>query len=168
MPTKKKTEDNKDEGVRFQISKIETLQYALLSEKVDEKSMQFQAGFGFGIDPESKMVRCSFEYTFLSGKEPVLKIETALQFAIEPACFEKQIDQTDKWTIPKGFAIHAAMITVSTTRGILHEKTINSSLNNYPLQIINVLNTVQEDIVIDKEVVSEKKMVRNKKKSLNL
>lgn len=157
-----------EEAVKFQLSKIETLQYALLSEKVDEKSMQFQAGFGFGIDPDSKIVRCIFDYTFSSDKEPVLKIETALQFSIEPDCFQKQIDQPDKWIIPKGFATHIAMTTVATTRGILHEKTVNSSLNNYPLPTINVLATVQEDIIIEKEIVSEKKAGRSRKKSLHL
>lgn len=157
MPNKKKTESLPDTPVQFQIAKIETLQFAVLTDKVNDKDMQFQAGFGFGVDPESKIVRCSFEYTFLSEQEPVLKIETALQFAIEPGCYEQLIDKPDNWTIPKNFAIHAAITTVGTTRGILHEKTAGLLLNSYHLPTINVLDTVQDDVVIQKSIPGKAK-----------
>lgn len=139
-----------NDPIQFNIGKIETLQFAILQEDVNESYLALQAGFGFGIDDDSKVIQCTFEYIFLSEEKQVLKIESAVQFSIESECFHKQIEQKDAWKIPKEFATHIAMTTVSVTRGILHEKTRNSILNNYPMPVINVTEAVQNDIVIER------------------
>src|SRR5690606_32382881 len=96
---------------------------------------------------------CTFEYIFLSATSQLLKIESAVQFSVDQECFVKVIEQKHAWVLPKEFAIHIAMTTVSITRGILHEKTRKSVLNNYPIPVINVLDQVNNDIVIQKSKV---------------
>lgn len=136
--------------IQFQIAKIETTQFAILQEEVNESELSITASFGFGVDGEVKIIRSLFEYNLLSANNPVLKIEAAVQFALEPQCFKDKINKEDSWVIPKGFAQHLAMTTVSVTRGILHEKTRNSPLNNLPLPVINVAESVNNDIIIAK------------------
>ena len=49
-------------------------------------------------------------------------------------------------SFPKGFMAHLAVITVGTTRGVLHAKTENSKFNKYFLPTINVNELVKNDI----------------------
>lgn len=141
---------NKENSIHFQITKVETLQFAILQEEVNKSALIIQGGFSFGVDGEAKMIRSVFEYTMSSEEKQVLKIEAAVTFALEPRCFNEIINKDKNWIIPKDFAMHMAMTTVSVTRGILHEKTRNSPLNNFPLPTINVQDAVKDNVIIDK------------------
>lgn len=138
--------------LKFQISKIETLQFAILQEKVNEHGLAMEVGFGFGVDEERRMLQSTFEYILLSDKVQSLKIEVAVIFALEESDFLEKIQHNNGWRIPKGFAIHMAMTTVSVARGILHEKTRNSPMNTYPLPTVNVLDAINEDIILKKKI----------------
>lgn len=141
---------NKEKIVNFKIAKVETLQFAILQENVNESALDIAAGFGFGIDGDAKVIYTGFEYSMLSENNTVFKIEAAVTFEIETECFDKIIDHKTKWIIPKEFAVHMAMSVVGVTRGILHEKTRNTALNKFPLPTIDVQSDINNDIVIEK------------------
>lgn len=48
-------------------------------------------------------------------------------------------------TVPKGFLCHLAMLTVGTSRGILHAKTEGTCFNKYVLPVINVTEIIKGD-----------------------
>lgn len=52
---------------------------------------------------------------------------------------------TNTLVIPKGFLRHLAMLTVGTSRGILHAKTEGTCFNKYVLPTINVTLIIKED-----------------------
>lgn len=56
-----------------------------------------------------------------------------------------------KLTVDKGFLQHMAMITVGTTRGILHSKTDNTRFNKYHLPTINVARLISENRIFNFE-----------------
>ena len=141
---------NKENAINFKIAKIETLQFAILQESVNENALEIESAFGFGIDADLKMVRTSFEYRMLSDKNIALTIEAAVIFEIEANCFDTVLDKDAAWIIPKEFAMHMAMTVVSVTRGILHEKTRSTDFNKYPLPTIDVQRVVNNDFVIEK------------------
>ncbi len=136
--------------VNFKIAKIETIQFAIVQENVNETALEIQASFGFGIDADTKIIRTTFEYSMLSENSLALKIEAAVIFEIEANCFDTVIAQKEKLIIPKEFATHMAMTVVSVTRGILHEKTRGSALNKFPLPTIDVMSSVNNDVVFEK------------------
>ena len=56
-----------------------------------------------------------------------------------------------KLTVQKGFLQHMAVLTVGTTRGILHAKTENTPFNRYHLPTINLKDMINQDSVFQFE-----------------
>lgn len=141
--------DKKDLEVKFRIQRIETLQFAILQEEVSREKLAFSVNFGFGIDPQTAMVRSTFRYEMLSEEKSCLIIEAGIDFEIEKDCFETHFIKDGKLLIEKGVAIHFSTIVVGTTRGILHEKTREKPINFFPIPTVNVLNQITEDIYFE-------------------
>lgn len=138
---------NQPHNIGFRIQNIETLQYAVLQENVAENKLTLASSFSYGLDAESKIIRTIFRYELLHEEKPALLIEIAVDCAIEPASFDEKIQEANGFRIPKDLAIHFAMISVGTARGILHEKTKDLPLNKYPIPTINVKQAIHNDIV---------------------
>lgn len=136
-------------NIPFKINYIDTLQFAILQETVNDKALSLSAGFAFGIDRDTKIVRCVYRYEFFSNDTPALIIETAMDFLIEENSFNNKIVKQNELIIPKAFATHLAMILVGTTRGILFEKTKGSVLNQLPMPTIDVTKSITSDVVIN-------------------
>jgi hydrogenase maturation factor HypF (carbamoyltransferase family) len=135
--------------IAFRINHIETLQFAVLQETVNENELSLSASFGFGIDKVSKLVKCIYKYEFNSEDKLALIIESAIDFAIEDVSFKEHILKNEECILPKTFAAHIAMIVVGTTRGILFEKTKGTQIGAFPMPTINVTEHITEDVVFD-------------------
>lgn len=135
--------------ISFLLQRIETTQFAILQTEIGEQNLAYEINFGFGINPDVRFVRSTFRYDLLSDKKPCVIIEVAIDFLIEPECFETRMKKSGQLLIEKGFATHLAMIAVGTTRGILHEKTRETPLNNYPIPTIDVTKQIIHDITFD-------------------
>lgn len=143
--------DKKELHIKFQIHRIETIQFALLKDEITEDHLSYAVRFGFGIDTEAFIVRSMFHYELMSEKSSALLIEVAVDFRIDSESFNKEFFKDDKLFIEKGFAAHLSVIAVGTTRGILHEKTRETKLNMFPIPTINVSNQIKDDVFIDME-----------------
>ena len=139
---KRKTENT----IGFIIHKIETKQFAILSEELDESELTITSGVAFGIDEDNRIIRAMFKYEFISKDKVILILEVYVDFQIEEKCFGKQIKIKDSLVIPKDFAAHLAMIAVGTARGILHEKTNGTKLNEFLMPPIDLTASIDEDI----------------------
>lgn len=149
--------------IQFRIHKIETLQFALLQDKADKDKMSFSGGFGFRLDPKAGLIRSSFKYEFFNDETPALILEVAIGFTVDISSFRKQIEGNSQiYVIPKGFALHLAMITVGTSRGILHERTKDSLFNAFPIPTIDITKSITSDISLSLE--TEKSNTRNRTK----
>ena len=103
----------------------------------------------FGTSTEDSAVISIIKFQFEQKEKPFLIIEVSCEFSIEE----------DKWGefsngktihIPKGFLAHLAMITVGTTRGVLHSKTDNTKFNEFILPTLNVSEMITEDGAFEK------------------
>lgn len=139
---KRKTENT----IGFIIHKIETKQFAILSEELDESELTITSGVAFGIDEDNRIIRAMFKYEFISKDKVILILEVYVDFQIEEKCFGKQIKIKDSLVIPKDFAAHLAMIAVGTARGVLHEKTNGTKLNEFLMPPIDLTASIDEDI----------------------
>lgn len=139
---KRKTENT----IGFIIHKIETKQFAIVSEELDESELTITSGVAFGIDEDNRIIRAMFKYEFISKDKVILILEVYVDFQIEEKCFGKQIKIKDSLVIPKDFATHLGMIAVGTARGILHEKTNGTKLNEFLMPPIDLTASIDEDI----------------------
>ena len=138
-------------NIGFRIQNIETLQYAVFQENMEESKLAIAISFSYGIDASSKIIRTTFRYELMHEDKPAILIEIAVDSGIEPISFDEKIKEANGFRIPTSLAIHLAMITVGTARGILHEKTKDLVLNKYPIPTINVTQTINNDIVFTEQ-----------------
>ena len=92
------------------------------------------------------MLQCLPHLYFDSDSKPFLIIEASCHFSISDSAWADMLNsETNSLVVPKGFLCHMAMLTVGTSRGILHAKTEGTCFNKYVLPTINVTDIIKED-----------------------
>lgn len=134
------------DNIGFKITKINTQQFAIIEDSYDSENDQFtiETNLGFGIDPENEAIISSVKIQFEQKSIPFLILEISCEFDVIPE-FWKKFNSVDKIIMPKGFMAHLAMITVGTTRGVLHSKTDNTKFNEFILPTLNITEMITED-----------------------
>lgn len=142
--------ENKSQPLGFVLRRVITEQFATIADTVaEDNEIELQAALRFGVDTEHRFIVSFSKFEFEQNSKPILIIEVGCQFEIEEASWEKlKNDEPEAITLPKGFASHLAMLTVGTTRGVLHAKTEKTPFNQLILPTINVANMINEDVVL--------------------
>lgn len=137
--------------ISFRLVRVNTEEYATFPEVVREKGkIELKTGFSFALDDEEKAIKCVIRLMFESSEKVFILLQSSCEFEIEPTTWSKWLStKKDKLTIPKGFARHLVVLTLGTSRGVLHAKTENTEFNSYILPTINVNNFVKEDVKIE-------------------
>jgi hypothetical protein len=136
-------------NIKFNLLKIKTDQFALLEENyVENSKINLNTSMSFGLNIEDKAFSISVKFTFETKKKPFMTTQVSCFFQIENTAWES-FKVNDKIILPKGFVAHMAMITVGTSRGILHSKTEGTIFNIYILPTLNVAEMIPEDVVFD-------------------
>lgn len=137
--------------IGFQLKKINTHQFAFIDDAYDDENQEFnlETNISFGIDPSNSAIKSSVKIQFEQNDKAFLIIEVSCEFNIDPKIWK---DFTNEKTvkIPKRFMAHLAVITVGTTRGVLHSKTENTRYNEFILPTLNVADMLQEDVEFKK------------------
>jgi hypothetical protein len=136
-------------NIGFALAKITTEQFAIIEDNfVESKEIGIRTNIRFGADNEKQLMAVFTSFMFESNKKPFVVIEAGCHFDISPDTWETMLNENkDSLTVPKGFLQHMAMLTVGTTRGILHAKTENTCFNKFHLPTINVADLIQKDNV---------------------
>jgi len=139
----------KPKNIGFALAKITTEQFAILENNFKEESeIKIQVNIRFAADNKSKLIGVFTTFTFETNQRQFLIIEVGCHFNIESEAWENMfIEESNLLKIPKGFLRHLSVITVGTTRGILHAKTENTPFNKFHLPTINVAELIKEDSV---------------------
>lgn len=132
--------------IGFNLTKINTLQFAIIEDafNADIDKFNIETNLGYGVDIENGSILSLVKIQYEQNKIPFLIIEVSCEFDIFKN-FWKEFESVKYVTIPKGFMAHLAMITVGTTRGVLHEKTKNTRFNELILPTINVEKMIEKD-----------------------
>ncbi|WP_233900639.1 hypothetical protein [Tenacibaculum piscium] len=132
--------------IGFKLEKINTEQFAIIEDAYDNYSEEIglEAIVKFGVNSENTAINSIIKFQFEQNKKPFLIIEVSCEFGIEQTKWN-DFSKDKKVHIPKGFLAHLAMITVGTTRGILHSKTENTKFNEFILPTLNVSEMITED-----------------------
>lgn len=138
-----------ENNINFNLLKIKTDQFALFEENhVENGKINLNTSMSFGLNIEDKGFSISVKFIFEIKKKPFMTTQVSCFFQIENTAWES-FKVNDKTILPKGFVAHMAMITVGTSRGILHSKTEGTIFNKYILPTLNVAEMIPEDVVFD-------------------
>ncbi|MFV8342173.1 hypothetical protein [Flavobacterium sp. XS2P39] len=78
------------------------------------------------------------KFQFLHENQTIVVLTVVCNFDIEENSWNKNIVSNKKITLPKHFLEHICVITVGTSRGILHAKTENTFFNRFIIPTLNV------------------------------
>jgi len=138
--------ENKD-NIGFSLRKLTTQQFAIIEDVFkDGENVEMKTNVNFGIDTTKKMIAVFFNVSFLQNKVPFLLLETASHFHVKEeswAAFENE--EKTELIVSKGFISHLVMLSIGTTRGVLHSKTENTIYNKFLLPTINVNDLIKGD-----------------------
>jgi hypothetical protein len=139
--------DNKSQSIGFTLKKVTTEQFAIIEEGFNEKGkIRLNTSLRFAADDEKKIIAVFTSFIFDSDKKPFLIIEAGCHFSIQdPAWLEMFKPEINTLIVPKGFLTHLTILTIGTSRGILHAKTEGTCFNKYVLPTINVTLLIKED-----------------------
>ena len=81
---------------------------------------------------------------FIQKKSPFLIIEVGCHFNITTEAWSGFYNESKtELIVSRGFIGHLVMLTIGTTRGVLHSKTENTPFNNFLLPTLNVNELVK-------------------------
>ncbi|AFM03293.1 hypothetical protein Fleli_0835 [Bernardetia litoralis DSM 6794] len=134
------------EGIQFSLKKINTEQFAIVEDVYNSQieDINLEVHINFGTSSESSSIVSIIKFQFKQNDKFFLIIEVSCEFSVEKGKWN-EFRKEGKLIIPQGFLAHLAMITVGTTRGVLHSKTTNTKFNNFILPTIDVTKIVTED-----------------------
>jgi len=136
-------------NISFYLIKIETLQFAVLSENITDGAFNVTSEFQFGISPDKANMQCIGTFVFINSEgAKVLKLQVACHFSILPTDIETLKQEDESYKIPVGFLQHLAMILVGTSRGILFAKTESTAANKLYLPLINLTEVIKDDFIV--------------------
>jgi hypothetical protein len=133
-------------NIEFALVKIQTVQFAVTPEVLKPKlKVRFSYGLTFNSIKEKHLIVCTFKSKFLQKETPFIQLEISCGFQLSPESW-KELSTETKISIPKGFAEHLAVLTVGTSRGILHSKTESTDFNKFIMPTLDVRKLIKEDI----------------------
>lgn len=140
---------NKRNSVSFALVNITTEQFATFQENFKPESNDFDIEFNtrVDIDIEQKVVGIFTKYSFIQNHELVLILECGCHFKLKDD-YWNDILKDNILIIDKGLLTHFLVLTVGTSRGVLHAKKPNW-FGNILLPTINVTSIIKEDMAFD-------------------
>lgn len=144
--------------IGFALKKITTEQFAIIESSYKGGDVvDLKAGLRFGINFDNRIISVIFSTSLIQEKSPFLVIEVGCHFNITAEAWDSFYNESKTdLVVPKGFIGHLVMLTIGTTRGVLHSKTENTPFNSFLLPTLNVNELVKEDVVFKVEGIEEK------------
>ena len=144
--------------IGFALKKITTEQFAIIDSAYKEGDLvDLKAGLRFGVNFENNIISVIFSTNLIQKKSPFLIVEVGCHFNItNEAWLSFYNDTKTELIVPRGFIGHLVMLTIGTTRGVLHSKTENTPFNSFLLPTLNVNELVKKDVVFKIENTKEK------------
>jgi len=141
--------------VPFQLVDISTEQFATFKENHNQDDYDFDIDLSVSIriDKEQKVVGVYSKYQFDQNSTPVVVIECACHFKLDKEYWDGQISE-NILTLDKGLLTHLLVLTVGTSRGVLHEKK-PKWLDSLLLPTLNVTGSIEGDISFDLSIEDE-------------
>jgi hypothetical protein len=148
----------KKKSIGFSLLKVSTEQFAIIEDGFKENGkIRISTAIRFGADEKQKLIAVFTSFIYDSNQKPFIIIEAGCHFKITDSAWNEMYNiDNNCLRIPRGFLGHLTMLTIGTTRGILHSKTEGTCFNKYVLPTINVSEIIKEDTIFSFNVTKEK------------
>ncbi len=147
--------NTKEKPVNFQLRGITTDQFAIIDAAYKQgEQTELVTSFNFNWDPPAKVISVKANFRFEQNTVPFLLIEVSCHFGIEENSWNEMIETTNQLIVPKAFAIHLAMITTGTARGVLHAKIERTQFTQFMVPPIDLTAIFTNDVTVVKEETS--------------
>jgi hypothetical protein len=139
--------EKKAKSIGFSLKRVSTEQFAIIEEGFNDKGkIRVNTSFRFAADDKLKYIAVFASFVFDSDQKPFLIVEASCHFSIKDSAWNDMLIVTTRTlVVQKGFLRHLVMLTVGTSRGILHAKTEGTCFNKYVLPTINVSEIIKSD-----------------------
>lgn len=138
-----------EKTIRYSIVSIDTDEFAMLEKYDDSKIGELKIYFNFNGLAEEKIIIIQVKCLFYQEDNPFMVIAVSTSYQIHPEDWTSIYNSdTNKIHLPLGIALHMSSLSVGTTRGILHAKTENHSVNSVIIPPVNLNDIIKENIVI--------------------
>lgn len=77
-----------------------------------------------------------------------MKLEVACEFELSDDTLKELQNEEGNYIFPVGLQQHFAVITIGTARGVLHERTKGTAMNEFFIPLINLAKFVNKDMVV--------------------
>jgi len=136
---------------RFSFQGIKVEQYAVFEENYNvKKEVEIALNVEFKLNLKDKQIGVFLTIEYNQGKHKILIITVSCHFKIEDESWKSFLhDEGSKIVVPKQFTAHLAMLSVSTTRGVLYAKTEGSLCSQVIVPLINVTEIITQDAVFE-------------------
>jgi hypothetical protein len=138
--------------IDFALSGIRTEQFAMLENNYNPKKKDFDyvTTLKFKLDQENKIIGIFIEFEFEQANKVFIKIIVSCHFTIADKSWACLINKSKiKIIFPKTFIDHLALLTLSTTRGVLSAKTEGTQFSTFIIPLINVADIIKEDAIFE-------------------
>jgi hypothetical protein len=132
------------ENIAFYMSQIKIEQFAVLIDEIPE-DLGVNVSFGVQICDDYKSVRMLAQIRYTQEDTVHLMLDMACIFSLSEESI-KELIESNKIVLPRGFLVHMAIHTIGTARGVLHCKTEGKKVNILVLPPINVDSMFPEDL----------------------
>lgn len=131
-------------NIAFHMSQIKIEQFAVLIDEIPE-NLGVNVSFGVQISDDYKSVRMLAQIRYTQEDTVHLMLDMACIFSLSEESI-KELIESNKIVLPRGFLVHMAIHTIGTARGVLHCKTEGKKVNILVLPPINVDSMFPEDL----------------------
>ncbi len=140
-----------NDSLSYALGAIKTEQFAIFEEHFSQKKeINLNSELTFRLNREERRIGVFLTISFKQAKKTFIKLQTSCHFIIAPESWEL-IKKENSITLPKQFLLYLTMLSVGTSRGVLHSKTEGTGFNKYILPLFDATKLVPEDITFTDE-----------------
>lgn len=139
-----------NEQVLYKYSKMELKQFAIFEENLrsEEKDLQYQTELQFSYDKENRILCSKVIITAMQREKIVMKADLRSYFDIAEESVSL-LQQDNIISFPPALLVQFASLCYGAARGIIHERTQESCLNEYILPPAYFGNLIDRAFIIE-------------------
>lgn len=141
-----------NQNIGFLLKGIKVEQFATFEKnfKENQDNVDLSTSVQLKLEQNNKQLGIFMHFEFNQKLKPILKIVVSCHFGIKEDNWN-QLIREEAIIIPKEFATYLAMLTVSTSRGILFAKTEGTPFSKFILPLLDIAKIFKEDIAFSLE-----------------
>ncbi|MDR9399726.1 MAG: hypothetical protein RI562_11745 [Salibacter sp.] len=140
----------KNKNIHFKLVGIKTSQFAIIEDNFKkEEDTGLNVKVNYGADPDNYGVAVVFNVRFDCDGKSFLILEVEHHYSIKQEDWNSLLSEDEKTLhLNLDLARHLTVLTVGTTRGVLHSKVENTSYYQLILPTIDLTQFIKEPIDI--------------------